>query len=45
MKLNKNITKKAMKVAMSKMSPKEKIKHMGKMKPMAKAMKGKKMAY
>ena len=39
MKLNKNITKKAMKVAMSKMSPKEKIKHMATMK------KAKKMAY
>lgn len=39
MKLNKNMTKKAMKVAITKMSPKEKIKHM------AKAIKGKKMAY
>lgn len=45
MKLNKNMTKKAMKVAITKMSPKEKIKHMAAMKPMAKAMKGKKMAY
>jgi len=42
MKLNKNITKKAMKVAMSKMKPMALKKHMA---TMHKAGKGKKMAY